>query len=150
MGLWAFGKKKIKQHIRIKEWMHYDSLVESTLWVKDLIGRVYAIPTSKRHEDFETALARLHLTDKALLKRIQFFKHMIRLYIVACLAMVSYGHFYLYHATHSIWLLLATYSIALLLLAQAFRYSYWLCQIRLRKLGCSVVDWLLWLVRVYP
>lgn len=149
-GIWSYGKKKTKQYFKVGLWVNYEGLCESTSWLKQLLLRVYDIPTKAEIEGFNNAMQRLGLDDQALQKRYRFFRSMILLYLVCFIVMLTYGYAYLYRQTHNEYLLLASCFVSLLLLAQTFRYSYWMCQIARRKLGCTVADWFLWLIRVRP
>lgn len=149
-GIWSYGKKKSKQYFRVGLWVNYEGLRESSAWLKHLLLRVYDIPTKTEVADFHTAMQRLGLDDQAVQKRYRFFRSMILLYVLCFIVMMVYGYAYLYAQTHNEYLLLASSFVSLLLLAQAFRYSYWMCQIARRKLGCTVADWFLWLIKVRP
>lgn len=149
-GIWSYGKKKTKQYFKVGAWVNYNGLRDSSSWLKELLLRVYDVPSKTEVEDFNTAMQRLGLDEAALQKRQRFFKSMILLYMACFVLMLAYGYGYLYVQTHDEYLLLATVFVSLLLLAQAFRYSYWLCQIARRKLGCSAFDWFLWLIKVRP
>lgn len=149
-GIWSFGKKKAKKHLNVSTWANFDGLIESTSWVKNLLSRIYHIPRGDRSEDFNVAMQRLNLDEAGLRERRAFFIQMTSLYMVCFVMMLVYGHFYIFKLTQNAYMLLAVYIVSLLLLAQAFRYSYWTCQIAKRKLGCSILEWFLWLVRIRP
>lgn len=144
--IWSYGKKKTKKHLNVTEWANYDGLRESASWLGSLFRKVFKIPEPKHSESFEEAMVRLHLSEKTLKQRRSFFLQMAWLYLACFAGLLVYSHQFLYKETGSVWVLLSGYCVSLFVLTQAFRYSYWCCQIARRQLGCSMADWLKWLL----
>lgn len=109
------------------------------LFLKDLYAAIF-----KREkgpvETFEQAMARYQLTEEDLRERKKMFQIQLAIYSVGSIFMLGYT-FYLIKAGH--WISL-TFSVVLLayLVVSALKSHFWIFQIKKRKLGCTIQEWL--------
>ena len=146
--VWTYSKDKTKKHLNVSEWANYDGVRESASWLVTLCRKVFKITEPTHRETFDDAMRRLKLTEENIQQRRRFFRFMTWLYSFFFSALLIYTHVYLYAQTDSLSFLLVGYCVSLVLLAQAFRYSYWHCQVAKRQLGCTLKVWFSWLLKV--
>ena len=95
-------------------------------------------PTQR--ESFEEAMIRLELTEEDIKKRTQAFLKLMLLFTFLSFIMFVYAIFLFWenHFTAGIIGLVLT----AMMLTQVFRYHFWHFQMKKRKLGCSIKEWL--------
>jgi intracellular multiplication protein IcmV len=92
-------------------------------------------------ESFEEALVRLHLTENDIADRIKSFRRLFIIFLTASSCLFGYALFMLY-IENSYSVALACFGLTAFLIGQAFRYHFWLFQMKRRKLGCSFKEWM--------
>lgn len=123
-----------------KAWIDVNSLRTDTKVVADGVKTLLTVPEPKRQETFTAALKRLNIKEEDL-PQIQ------RNFLAYCAFFVILGaiififSFYIIFFKHSFSGFLLGLSISLLSFAQAFRYHFWLFQMKYRKLGCTFTEW---------
>ena len=125
--------------VRVDKWMSFSSLSEitdrSVQILKDLV-----IPQKATHpETFEEALTRLNLTEADLKQRQTEFSRLFFFFLSLATLIIAYG-LYVAFVGNLISALIA-FCIALYCLSHAFRFHFWLFQIKNRKLGCTLSEW---------
>ncbi|QLH41376.1 MAG: hypothetical protein HWD59_00655 [Coxiellaceae bacterium] len=133
--------KGIKGFVNFPRWMGLSQLTRTGKDITD-IGKklVNSKTTSKRQESFAEAMQRLKLTEKDVDERGRHFLLMARLYAVIGLALLIYT-LYLFWQAH---LMAAFMSLILTTLGftLAFRQHFYYFQIKQRKLGCTIKEWI--------
>ena len=100
---------------------------------------IFVVRSPRVKADFHSVMTQLDLTEDDLLKRTQYFQKLIRFWLFVVSVVCIYA-FYL--IAKGIWLgVVFTAILIIVILLQAFRYHFWLFQIKQRKLGCSVYEW---------
>jgi intracellular multiplication protein IcmV len=131
---WAY-----KPAVNVKAWMGWDIIKSSSIYVYNL-GKSLVVPQkAESSESFEEALARLNLTEADLKTRQQEFMQLFVIYAAIGVAIILYCLYLFY--TLSFMGGLLSLVVASLSFALAFRYHFWVFQIKQRKLGCSVQEW---------
>jgi intracellular multiplication protein IcmV len=131
---WAY-----KPAINVKAWMGWDVIKSSSRYVYNIGKSLFVPQEAAGNESFEEALARLHLTEADLKIRQQEFMRLFLIYTAIGVAIILYS-IYLFYALSFMGGLLALV-VASLSFAVAFRYHFWVFQMKQRKLGCSVREW---------
>ena len=144
--IFTVGKNVVKKRFNVRQWSNYEGVQDSASWCKDLLARVFTVEEPAHIETFEQALVRLHLTEAMVQQRKKYFSRLAWMYVACFFGLLFYGHLYLYPESPHFYVLLADYCVSLLVLTQAFRYSYWCSQISQRHLGISVGMWFKWLL----
>ena len=94
---------------------------------------------AKRTETFEEAMVRLRLSKADISQRTQEFKRLFIIFLVIFIVLLSYTVYLL--SEGSIRPGLVSLVLTFIVLAQIFRYHFWLFQIKQRKLGCTLREW---------
>ncbi len=131
---WAY-----KPAINVPAWMGWDIIKASSRYVFNLGKGLFVPQRAETPETFQEALARLNLTEADLKVRRTEFTRLFLVYAAMGVAITLYS-FFLFYNLHFMGGLLAI-AIASLAFALAFRYHFWIFQIKQRKLGCSVQEW---------
>jgi intracellular multiplication protein IcmV len=126
--------------VRVDKWIGYDYLKQSMNRSTFLVKQLFKIEHPKFKESFEEAKERLGLDEATLEQRK---KEFLRLSITFCF--IAFGVF-----SYSIYLIYVEAFISALIaflftfynLTQAFRFHFWYFQVKNRKLGCSLKEWL--------
>jgi len=121
-------------------WLGYEQLKANTASMWDIIKGTFSPAKPTVTETFAEAMQRLNLTEDNVKRIAQNYQ--------------AYSYFFLFLAVCSVigafYLLIVDFSIAGWILAiataglfgvQAFRYSFWLFQMKHRKLGCTFAEW---------
>ncbi len=130
----------VKRMIDVPTWIGYKEIVETTKSIGQLIKDTFTPQKSERTETFEEALKRLNLTEKDVKQRIKTFTFLSIFWLLIAIFVLGYG---VYMADIGSWLsFIASFSISLVCLTQAFRFHFWLYQMKQRRLGCTFREWL--------
>ncbi len=142
MGFFS-GVKNVGGYVfnfRVDKWVDYNQLKTTTTKILGIGAEVFRPEQADRTETFEHALERLNLTEVELnTRKTEFIRLMIIYSLVATLIFV-----------YSLWIAVANknimgffmgFCITIYALTHAFRYHFWIYQIKHRKLGCSVREW---------
>lgn len=121
-------------------WLGYDSLKIQTQTLLTILQSLFKPAEPKRHETFEQALKRLNLTEEAVQKNHTRYLFIAVIFAGLGVATILFGFWLLfYHHTFSGFVL--SIPTAGLFLVNAFRYHFWVFQIKHRKLGCTFQEW---------
>jgi intracellular multiplication protein IcmV len=136
MAVWKTVKKNIKPTIDTSGYRQVKQIGQSLL---KLLKHYLSLPQVTRRESFSEAIEQLQLTEVDLLERKKHFSRLTILWLLMFILTLGYT---IYTVRQQAWLsILPALSISLIMLMQAFRYHFWLFQLRQRKLGCSVYEW---------
>lgn len=141
MGFWK-KSKTVAGHIvdvRVDKWLGMDFLKRSGKEITRAAKNLGKIEQSQEDENFDKAIERLHLDEDALKAREKEFFLLFLFFCVLSLSIFSY----------SVWVAVRGNLMGFLIglgltvfgLAQAFRYHFWLFQVKNRKLGCTFKEW---------
>ncbi len=126
--------------VRVDKWMSWDYLSETADHFKALFVDIVVPKKANTVETFEEALQRLDLTEEDLIERQKEFTRLCYFFLALALVVVAYA---LYMAfAGGMMASLISFCLALYALTQAFRFHFWLFQIKNRKLGCSIKEWM--------
>lgn len=121
-------------------WLGLNQLRAYTREVTEILKAAYAPAKPRREETFENAMKRQHLTEVDLVRIASRYRWYSALFIVLSFLTFIVSFYYLFHhETISGWIL--CWAVIIILLGQAFRYSFWRFQIVHRKLGCTIKEW---------
>lgn len=123
-----------------RAWFSFDSFKEESKAVWSIVGDLFAIPSSDRQETFEEALTRLKILDEDLDKTMRSYWFFTIIFLLLGTGSLAYAFYLLFHH-HHFWAWILGLSIAALFYANAFRYHFWIFQIKHRKLGCTFAEW---------
>lgn len=124
---------------RIDRWLSVDYLKETTGHLKSIFVDTFVPKKARYSETFEEALERLQLSEQELLNRQTEFFRLFCFFIGLSLCVISYGIYLAY--TKLFLSALIAFCLSLYALTQAFRFHFWLFQLKHRKLGCTLWEW---------
>ena len=125
---------------RVDKWMSWDYLSETTSRIKGTVSTLAKPEQAKFHETFQEAMIRLGLTEEDLKKRHSEFTRLFILFVIIGLGIIGYAVYMAYLGHFGACLI--SFCLAGFSFAQAFKWHFWLFQIRHRKLGCTIKEWL--------
>lgn len=126
--------------VRVDKWMSWDYLGETSERFRVLLLDIVIPKKATRAETFEEAMVRLELTEEDLKERKLEFSRLFYFFIILSALIVSYGLYLAF--TGSMISSLICFGLAIYALAQAFRFHFWLFQLKQRKLGCTIKEWI--------
>lgn len=137
-----FGfRSTVKSLFNFKSWIGWGSLVQNGTWIRDMYGQLLRPQvTSPVRETFEEACARYGYTPEFLRhQEVQFEKAATLFLGILCAGLLYMG--WLFYKDK---LLAGIVMIPLnfMLFSFYFRESFWLMQIRHKRLGMGFRDWL--------
>lgn len=124
----------------VKGWMSWDYISDTTDRIKDTVTGLATPQQPKYKETFEEAMIRLGLTEADLSKRQIEFKRLFYLFIIIGLSIIFYAVYMAYLKHFGACLI--SFCLAGFAFANAFKWHFWMFQLRNRKLGCTVKEWL--------
>ncbi len=142
MGFWS-GARKLAGTIvdvRVDRWMSYDLLKNTSQNTYRIAEDLIRTKQATYLETFEEAMARQGLTEEDINARKKEFTRLTYTYVTLALILLGYCGYMIFEKSlfgSSISFLLVLYC-----LTQAFRFHFWLFQLRERKLGCTFQEWL--------
>lgn len=141
MGVFKSTKKLATKivDVRVDKWLGVDYLKETTGHYKALLMDLIVPQKARYSETFDEAVQRLELSDEALHARAHEFTKLFYFFIVLSMLVISYGLYLAYRGSFASALI--AFCLSLYSLTQAFRFHFWLFQLKNRKLGCTLKEW---------
>ncbi|OGT42653.1 MAG: hypothetical protein A3F42_03865, partial [Gammaproteobacteria bacterium RIFCSPHIGHO2_12_FULL_37_34] len=121
-------------------WFGYDGFKEDTKTIWGIVIDLFSPPATAQEETFEEAMQRLELSESDLQSTARHYYFYILFFAILGTGILFYA-FYLIFQYHLFWPWLLAMSIAALFYVYAFRYHFWIFQIKRRKLGCTFAEW---------
>lgn len=106
---------------------------------KDIFTR-HLTPTESK-ETFDEAARRFNLSEQDIVKKTRIFLYFAIFYFVLSVGFVFYTWYLIIHSG-SILAVLVGAVLALVLLTHSFREHFWYMQMKKRKTGCNLKDWI--------
>lgn len=94
-----------------------------------------------RVESFSSAMQRLQLTEGDIKKRTNYFLYYFLVYFLMAIALLTYA-VYLMIIGGAILAVMASLVLTVLMLVYSFREHFWYMQMKKRKIGCTVKEWI--------
>lgn len=135
----------VKRVFNPRKWMSYDEVKESGHHVADLARSLTTVRKPTRKETFEESVKRQNLSEDDLKFRMKALFITSWVYFAFAIALFAYG---LYALTYlSLFAVLVCFILCALALALAYRDSFFYFQMKKRKLGCTVKEWIQFITR---
>ena len=134
------SKRVIGKILNLRSWTDWDRMKAFTLYLLNGVQQFFIPRTTVDTESFEDAKKRLNLTDEDILVRE---KGLLRVSVL----MVFFAFLlFVYAIYHFIYLQFLGGMLSLVVmfvaLVMSFRYHFWYFQMKEKKLGCSIHEWL--------
>lgn len=142
MGFFSTTKKVAGRiiDIRVDRWISLDYIKETSDRYKILLLDAVVPKKATYSETFEEAMIRLQLTEEDITQRKKEFTQLLYSFIAISVAIILYA-LYMAIAGKMVASLIA-FCLSLYTLSQAFRFHFWLFQLKNRKLGCTLKEWI--------
>ena len=125
---------------RVDRWMSWDYISETTDRIKSSVGDLMTPEKPKYKETFQEAMIRLDLTEADIQQRKKEFTRLFYMFLLIGVCIIGYA---VYMASQGYFgACLISFCLACYALTLAFKWHFWLFQIRNRKLGCTLKEWL--------
>lgn len=133
-------RRMFKSVLDIRAWTDIDQHKNVFTYYLRQALRLPSVPKINRKETFEEALERLHLREAEIKRQSTQALHLSIIFFVLALMLFGYGIFLAWQK-HTFGFIV-TFLLTLVLLTKAFYFNFWHFQIKHRKLGCSIAEWL--------
>lgn len=137
-----FGfRTTVKSLFNVKSWMGWGAIAQNGAWIRDMYGQLLRPHTiSPVKETFEEACERYGYTAEFLKHQEGQFEKAVNLFLGVFCTGLLYMAWLLY--TNRLLAGIVMVPLNFMLFSFYFRESFWLMQIRQRRLGMSFKDWL--------
>ncbi len=126
-------------------WLGYTALKTNSQFVWQTLRQLMTAPEStlpaETTETFEEALQRYNLTPEAVKEIEKDYLFYAGLFLFLGIFSILVGLYFLFFERTIVGFLLSL-AVTMLFGSQAFRYHFWYFQIKQRKLGCTLNEWL--------
>ena len=127
-------------NFRVDKWLGYKNLKNTSFSLVATIKYIFTVQNANIRESFAESLHRLNITEQDLIKKRQQFYHLMLCYLLMSATMAMYAIYLAFNGM--ILSFITSLALTCLCLSHYFRYSFWLFQIKHKKLGCSLKEWL--------
>lgn len=138
MGFFKTAASKVFD-FRVDRWLGYENIKNNANYLRSYVTSRFKTQQPERLETWDEAVERLRLDEVAIKSKKREFILMCLIYILISCGIFSYAVYMGVNGFYSsalISLSLTTYTLAL-----AFKYHFWLFQIKNKKLGCTLNEW---------
>lgn len=137
-----FVKRVVTPFVNFPAWMGLAQIKDVTKRLVFTLKPMFVPPaaTDEQAESFEATMVRMNLTEGDLIIRQKEFMRLFLVYIFIAAGAFIYAFYLAWQ--HSIHGTIASFILMFVALTQAFRYHFWLFQLRSRRLGCTFREWL--------
>lgn len=129
-----------RRHFNVTEWMGLNDVFSRMQTLPNMFSGLTTVKKSLHKETFEEAVSRLNLTKADIEQKQKSFLNAAIIFFVCGLLSVTYASTFLMTKK---WqgCILAT-MVAMIFFAHAFQTHFWYTQMRKRRLGLTVREWL--------
>lgn len=129
-------------NFKVTKWLGVDQIKDSTKSFTNVGRNLFISQQADFPETFEEALVRLNITAEQLEQRKREFTKLMIIYIIIALMVFCYGIYIVAYYRNFMGFIMS-FAITIYALTHAFRYHFWIYQIKNKKLGCSLREWFL-------
>lgn len=135
------GRKGIfRQMVDVSSWMDLQGLRDTSKNIGEAFRDLQSVRIPPERETFDEAMQRLNLDEDGLKRRMRQCLYTAWLYFSIGVVLFFYA-FYLLIFAHTFGAVVSAILTAITL-TLAYREAFWYYQMRVRKLGCSIFDFL--------
>ena len=133
-------KSTFKTFIDVPSWLGWNQIKENSSSIWGAILPVLRVRKTNRKETFEQAMSRFNLTEADLVVRARrCIREIVFYFILACIGFIYMV--YLFVNAHILAGLIMIL-VGMLLIIKALGSHFWYFQIKHRKLGCTLKEWI--------
>lgn len=139
MAIRDIFKVSWKTFLNPASWIDAQTLKEQNVTILSVLKSLFSQPVPERTETFEQACKRMGLSEADLQASASSYRSYALLFFVLGLTIFLYS-FYLLFTLELIGFILGI-AVSGLFFAFAFKYDFWVFQIRQRRLGATFAEW---------
>jgi len=141
MGILKFSGKIFTSviNIRVDKWIGASYLKQTVGHTFNFAKSLFIPKKANRSESFDESLTRLNLSEEQLKAKENEFLRLFAFHLLLAFLTFCYCVYLFYKNNWSGGC--TTLCLSLYPLAVAFRFHFWLFQIKNRKLGCTIQEW---------
>lgn len=129
-------------NFRVTKWVGLDQIKANSRNLVN-IGQSLITPQQANYkETFEEALVRLNITEEQIQQRRKEFTRLMVIYLGISLLIFAYSIFIVYKYKNIMGFIMG-FALTIFALTHAFKYHFWIYQIKHRRLGCTLREWFL-------
>ena len=125
--------------VRVDKWVSWEYLTETADRFRLLLVDVVVPKKATYSETFSEALERLEINEEDIEQRKQEFTRLFYFFLIMSVGIIIYGLIMAFRG--GMVASLISFCLSLYTLSQAFRFHFWLFQVKHRKLGCTLKEW---------
>lgn len=129
-------------NFKVTSWMGLDHVKSMTKGIFGMSKEIFTPDQANVVETFDEAMARLHITQEQLEQRKREFVTLLIIFLLISAGVFSYGLFIMLVYKNILGFIMCI-AITLFALSHAFKYHFWIYQIKHKKLGCTLREWFL-------
>lgn len=135
------GKRSfLKRHFNVTEWMGLDDVFTRLRLLPSLFHGLTTVKKSLHKETFEEAVVRLNLSNKDIIAKQKSFFNAAIVFFICGICTVAYSISFFY--SHQWQGCMLAIMVSMIFFAHAFQTHFWYTQMRQRRLGLTVREWL--------
>ena len=128
-----------KPMVDVPSWLGYSHVKSGARVIKGAARQLFMVTESSRNETYEAAILRLNLSEERIAKQYQRFKWLFVFFFLLSLVILFYAIYMVMKG--SVFGFIFSLLLMVLSLGNAFRYHFWMFQIKHKKLGCTFKEW---------
>lgn len=134
--------------INIRKWSSYDAVKDNATLLTRTVKDLYRPERNgaAKVESFAAAAQRLQLSESDIKKRMHYFLYYAVIYLLVAISLLAYT-IYLTMVSTAVLAILGCFVLTILMLVYSFREHFWYMQMKKRKLGCTVKEWVAFVLR---
>jgi len=133
-------KWSLKPFFEVSQWIAGAEVKRQAKIIRDEAVAAGGVKKATRSESFAQAAERFGLTEQDILIRQRSFLRLTLTFAGMSLLAFCYALYLFWHGTF--WAGMVGFVVGLVGLGYAFRYHFWFFQVKHRKLGCTIREWL--------
>ncbi|MCF6767644.1 hypothetical protein L3V86_04615 [Thiotrichales bacterium 19S11-10] len=121
-----------------KRMTNYEGIKRQQSYLMRLFNLLFRVKKSEDACEYED-LSSMGITDEKIRKSVAAFTRFYRFFFVIGLAILIYAMYLI--LVNSFYAAIVALPLSLVCFANAFKYHFWVFQVKKKKLGCSVGEW---------
>lgn len=125
---------------RVDRWLNLKLIKDNTTYYLQETKRLFSVEQPEHLDEFDDAVNRLDLSPEFISNQAKRYLYLAAFFLVCSGLLLSYGVFLILQS--NLMGSLICFALTFYALTCAFRFHFWYFQIKQRKLGCSIQEWI--------
>ncbi len=128
-----------KPMVDVPSWLGYSHVRTGAGAIKETAKQLFVVTEAGRKETYDEAVQRLNLSEERIAQQYKIFRRLLIVFLLLSLVIFFYAIFMVMRGT--VFGFVFSMLLMILSLGNAFRYHFWMFQIKHKKLGCTFKEW---------